>query len=349
MASVDRLGAISDRHAKQRDGIVEQLIKLLLALWGDFGDSRNPDDVTALAAMSATLVSSATSRMRLQARSYNTMVMSELGHKLTLPKQINPYPRSNVSALDVYSRPSNQFIYSLSQRFSVDDAVEAATQRLSDIAEQDVMLAERDEAERIYDATPEIVGYRRVIHPELSRNGSCGLCVVASQRFYKSGELLPLHGGCNCTTMPIVVGDDPGFRLNKDDLDELYRGAGSKFGSDLLNTRVTINEHGELGPVLVKQGDHFRTPEEAGRPAFKKPTSEELRKQNAAALSSASKQLEDATAELADLQKRIPADLDYDRLSPEMTELVDRRTTLTRLTRNLRGYVAMLQATAKSL
>ncbi|WP_243063195.1 hypothetical protein [Humibacter sp. RRB41] len=349
MASTDRLAAISDRHATQRDSIVSQLVKLLLGLWGDFGDSRDPDAVTALAAKSATLVSSATSRMRLQARSYNTTVMRELGGKLTLPPAINPYPRSNVSALDVYSRPSTQFIYALSQGSSVDDAVEAATERLSDIAEQDVMLAERDEATRIYDATPSIVGYRRVIHPELSRNGSCGLCVVASQRFYKSGELMPIHGGDNCTTMPIVAGDDPGFRLNKDDLDELYRGAGSKFGSDLLNTRVTINEHGELGPVLVKHGDHFRTPEEAGRPAFKKPTLEVMRKQNAAALSSASRQLDEATTELADLQKQIPADLDYDRLTPEMTALVDRRTTLTRLTSNLRGYVAMLQATAKSL
>lgn len=349
MASVDRLGAISDRHAKQRDSIVEQLVKLLLALWGDFGDSRNPDAVTALAAKSATLVSSATSRMRLQTRSYTSTVMRELGAKLVLPKAINPYPRSNVSALDVYSRPSGQFIYALSQGSSVDDAAATAKERLSGIAEQDVMLAERDEAARIYDATPAIVGYRRVIHPELSRNGSCGLCVVASQRFYKSGELMSIHGGDNCTTMPIVKGDDPGFRLNKDDLDTLYRAAGSKFGSDLLNTRVTIHEHGELGPVLVKQGDHFRTPEEAGRPAFKKPTPDELRKQNAAALASASKQLKDATAELADLQKRIPAGLDYDRLSPEMTALVDRRATLTRLTSNLRGYVAMLQATAKSL
>lgn len=349
MASVDRLGMISDRHAKQRDSIVAQLLKLLLALWGDFGDSRNPDDVTALAAKSATLVSSATARMRLQARSYNATVMRDLGGRLTLPKQVNPYPRANVSALDVYSRPSNQFIYALSQGASADDAVEAAAERLSGIAEQDVMLAERDEAMRIYDATPTIVGYRRVIHPELSRTGSCGLCVVASQRFYTSGELLPLHGGCNCTTMPIVKGDDPGLRLNKDDLDTLYRAAGSKYNSDLLNTRVTIHEHGELGPVLVKQGDHFRTPEEAGRPAFKKPTLEERRKENVAALASASKQLNKATAELADLQKQIPANLDYDRLTPGMTALVDRRTTLTRLTSNLRGYVAMLQATAKSL
>jgi hypothetical protein len=349
MASVDRLGTISDRHAKQRDSIVAQLVKLLLGLWGDFGDSRDPDAVIALAAKSATLVSAATSRMRLQARSYNATVMRELGSKLTLPKSINPYPRSNVSALEVYSRPSSQFIYALSRGSSVDDAVEVASDRLSGIAEQDVMLAERDEAQRIYDESSTVVGYRRVIHPELSRNGSCGLCLVASQRFYKSGELLPLHGGCNCTTMPIVVGDDPGFHLNKDDLDELYRAAGSKFGSDLLNTRVTIYEHGELGPVLVKQGDHFRTPEEAGRPAFKKPTPEELRKQNEAALSSASKQLTDAAAELDDLQKRIPRGLDYDRLTPEMTALVDRRTTLTRLTRNLRDYVAMLQATSRSL
>ncbi len=349
MVSVDRLGAISDRHAKQRDSIIEKLVALLLGLWGDFGVSRDPDQVTALAARSATVVSAATGRMRLQTRSFQSAVFRELGSKLTLPKQVNPYPRANVAPLEVYSRPSSQFVYALSQGGTVEEAEQAAGGRLEQIATTDVVLADRDETHRIYQAESKIIGFRRVIHPELSRTGTCGLCLVASQRLYHRNDLLDIHDGDNCTQMPVIKGDDPGFRLNQDDLGKLYAAAGSKYNSDLLNTRITIKEHGELGPVLVKKGDHFRTPEEAGRRPYVKPTPVVQRKQAREEIESVTVQIEAAQRELADLQKQIPSDLDYDRLAPEMKAAVDRRTTLTQMTKNLRGYVAMLQATARSL
>jgi hypothetical protein len=348
--TTDRLAAISNRHAQQRDSIVEKLLKLLLGLWGDFTIARDPDQVTALAARSATLVFSATSRMRLQTRSYNASVMRELGQKLTLPSSINPYPRANVSPLAVYSRPAAQFIYELSQGATVDEATETAGGRLGDLVEQDVLLADRDESRRIYDENPVIVGYRRVIHPELAKDGmSCGLCVVASNQWYGSGDLMPIHEHCHCLPMPIVKGDDPGHELNRDDLDKLYAAAGGTFGELLKEVRVSVDEHGELGPVLVRKGDHFRTPEEAGRPAYKKPTVENLRKQNAADLADATTQLDAAVDELAQLQKKIPSGLDYGRLTDDMSALVDRRTTLTQLTKNLRDYIAMLQAAGRSL
>jgi len=348
--TADRLAAISNRHAQQRDSIVEKLLKLLLGLWGDFAVARDPDQVTALAARSATLVSSATSRMRLQTRSYNASVMRELGQKLTLPTSINPYPRANTSPLEVYGRPAHQFIYELSQGATVDDASAAAADRLEDIVQQDLAVVDRDESQRIYEENPVIVGYRRVIHPELAKDGmSCGLCIVASDQWYGSDDLMPIHDHCHCLPMPIVQGDDPGKQLNRDDLDKLYAAAGGTFGEQLKEVRVSVNEHGELGPVLVKKGNHFRTPEEAGRPAYKNPTSENLRQQNAANIAEATKNLDEAAAELEQLQKQIPAGLNYNRLTDDMSALVDRRTTLTQMTKNLRDYIAMLQATGRSL
>jgi hypothetical protein len=287
--------------------------------------------------------------MRLQTRSFQTAVMRELGAELKLPKQTNPYPRANVAPLEVYSRPSAQFVYQLSQGDTVDEAEAAAAERLGQLATADVVLADRDETHSLYAETPAIVGYRRVIHPELSRSGTCGLCIVASDRFYTRGDLMPLHDRCNCIPMPIVKGDDPGKRLNSDDLGRIYAAAGGNFAEQLKFVRVNVDEHGELGPVLVKKGDHFRTPAEAGRPEYVKPTAESKRRQTRDALDSASKQLDDVQRELADLQKQIPSSLDYDRLDPGMQKLVDRRATLTQLTKNLRDYVAMLQATERSL
>jgi len=100
-----------------------------------------------------------------------------------------------------------------------------------------------------------VLGFRRVIRPELSMHGSCGLCVVAATNWYTYERLKPIHHLCKCVTVPVTKDADPGFRWNQEDLrrnlDEIYGGAGgSTYGKDLKRVRVKISEHGELGPVL---------------------------------------------------------------------------------------------------
>jgi hypothetical protein len=94
-------------------------------------------------------------------------------------------------------------------------------------------------------------GTRRVIHPELSKGGTCGLCVAASDRIYHVSELRAVHGRCECTTLPIVGEQDPGHALNDLDLRRLYKHAGGTDAAGLKRTRYKILEHGELGPVLT--------------------------------------------------------------------------------------------------
>ena len=143
---VTRLAALSDQHAKQRESIILQLVKLLLGIWGDIGQSRDADAVAGLAARSAVLVSMATGQTRKLTRSYAQSVLREVSAvPASLPSLVDPYPRSGVSALDVYSRPATQFVYRLSQGATLDEARAIAEERLRSAAEQDVMLAERDE------------------------------------------------------------------------------------------------------------------------------------------------------------------------------------------------------------
>ncbi len=331
-AELQQLGAIADRHANARQSIIVQLIRILLGLWGDFSDARDDAARLAVAAKSASYVASATSRMRLQSRSHLQSVFAALGERPELAKIVDPYPRSGVSALEVYERPGKQFLWELSRGATVDEARGAAEQRLRQLAEDDVLLADRDESQRVFDGNKrKVLGYRRVIHPELSTSGTCGLCLVASQRFYAVEDLLPLHDRCNCTVMPIVKGDDPGFRLNDDDLKTLYAAAGSTSAADLLNTRISIREHGELGPVLVKQGDSFRTAKEAGRPEYVKPTPESIRAANREARTKADAKLTSVDAELA----QIPGDTTDG-------ALIDRRANLTRARNYLRDYIRAL-------
>lgn len=64
-------------------------------------------------------------------------------------------------------------------------------------AEDNLNLAMRDQWEaELRDAPLSVIGYRRIIRPELSRTGTCGLCVVASDQLYTRGDLLPLHARC---------------------------------------------------------------------------------------------------------------------------------------------------------
>ena len=138
-------------------------------------------------------------------------------------------------------------------------------ERMQQLIEDDISQASNDEILRTYRAAPKVTGYRRIIHPELSASGSCGLCIVASTRMYYMEDLAAMHGHCKCTVMPVTKDDDPGFTLSQDDLKKFYRDAGSTSGADLLKTRYRIEMHGELGPRLVREQDNWRGTEDVNR------------------------------------------------------------------------------------
>lgn len=46
--------------------------------------------------------------------------------------------------------------------------------------------------------------YRRVIHPELSKTGSCGLCVVAATNTFTRADLMPMHHNCFPAWVPVM-------------------------------------------------------------------------------------------------------------------------------------------------
>lgn len=187
-----------------------------------------------------------------------------------------------------------------------EEAVAAFEKRLNGIVEADVVIADRDELNRIQDqlevdglteytkdeseqlhddddATElmsreemddwitrfeedygnedkptvngeRVIGWRRVIRPELSMHGTCGLCVVAATQWYSRSNLKAIHHLCKCATLPVTKTADPGLRWNAEDLrrnlDEIYGAGGGTAGKKLKKIRVSVREHGELGPML---------------------------------------------------------------------------------------------------
>lgn len=135
-----------------------------------------------------------------------------------------------------------------------------------DLTEDDLVGPEDEEIDE--DAPddedePDIIGYRRLIHPELSESGTCGLCIAAADRIYRTSELMPIHAHCKCTVGLIITGQaDVGLGLNRAQLRELYTLAGGTGKAKLAKVRYRRNRHGELGPVLGFAQDNFRGPEE---------------------------------------------------------------------------------------
>lgn len=181
-------------------------------------------------------------------------------------------------AADVYRWQQAQFDRSAKQLltavtpapFTLIDPVAAAVERVAKVADLDAQLAVRAQSQAVMTdqhGKGTVTGYRRVIHPEESSGGSCGLCVAASDRLYSAHEPMPVHSRCHCTTLPVVNGQDPGSTLNRADLSRLYKTAGGKHRSKLAGVRYQVDEHGELGPMLNPAGAKVRSARQAGRDA----------------------------------------------------------------------------------
>ncbi|WP_052506277.1 hypothetical protein [Mycolicibacterium llatzerense] len=162
---------------------------------------------------------------------------------------------ADMTTVEVLNRPLRKMRYLESQGATREQALRAGIVRLDSTIDANLMLSQRlAEAEVInaaanLDGSP-VVGMRRIIHPELSLTGTCGLCIAASDRLYTVRELLPMHRLCKCTSAAVTEEFDPADELNAVDLRRLYRDAGGTSRAHLKRTRYKEDEHGELGPTL---------------------------------------------------------------------------------------------------
>ncbi|MEU0078552.1 hypothetical protein ABZY58_11700 [Micromonospora tulbaghiae] len=195
--------------------------------------------------------------------------------------------RGYVNPMVVYGRPADTYRWQVSERSaSPEVAVQRAVLRAQQIAETDIGLAVREQSRKAVVLNRAATGFRRILHPERSKDGfSCGLCVVAADRIYSKAELLPLHPHCHCEVAPILNGVDPGRDLNDRDLKAIYEAAGgTTAGRKLQNqVRVSITEHGELGPILVRSNHNFVDPAEVARRRTRQSESTRRRRSDQAA------------------------------------------------------------------
>ncbi|WP_139244200.1 hypothetical protein [Arthrobacter alpinus] len=219
------------------------------------------DAITAMTNQIVTVVEAAQRQTANVTEAYLQRVASEVFVGSVRPSgPIDPATlRQGVTHAGAYGRLADQYRFQASIGAAPALIKQAVLSRATSMAKTDLDLAFRAQSKNFM-VKNRVDGYRRIIRPERAVSGTCGMCIAASDRMYFRGDLLPIHGGCGCGVLPIKNGKDPGVAVNREDLDRLYDDAGSTAAKDLINTRYVINEHGEIGPVLGREGDSFRGP-----------------------------------------------------------------------------------------
>ena len=201
---------------------------------------------------------------QLQVASLTSVFLAARTGSEPLPVSPSVTSRRGVPPDVVYSRPVIAARTAISQGKPFGAAMDAGFRRLESLAATDVQLAKTFQADRsLQDAG--VTFYRRV--PQGPR--TCALCLIASTRRYRTGNLLDIHPGCNCTVdvLDSDFGEADDFVINEDLLEathakvEEFTGLQDRGGRAVDYRKLLIeHEHGELGPVIAWRGQQFTGP-----------------------------------------------------------------------------------------
>lgn len=185
-------------NAAARQSIADQVLAQVRALIESFTSWYDDLAVRKLAKDITGVVQSGQRVMAAHEDAYMSAVLSAQAGQTVKPvgQVVVDDLRNGVDPVQVYERLGEQFRYSRSIGGDADQALRATLTRASVMTETDVTLAARAQDQKNLEATHLAVAYRRVIHPELAKGGSCGMCIAASDRVYRKGDLLPIHARC---------------------------------------------------------------------------------------------------------------------------------------------------------
>jgi hypothetical protein len=160
----------------------------------------------------------------------------------------------------VYTRPGIEVYTALSNGKSITTAAAAGLTRLQSLVTTDLQMARVRQARTSY-RSANVHFYRRVTRGPRA----CALCLIASTRRYRRGDLMPIHPGCQCGIEEITDKSAP-LVLDQSLLDAVHAAVG-KHAPDLENANaqgyqdlLIVHDHGEIGPVLGWRWQKFTGP-----------------------------------------------------------------------------------------
>lgn len=294
MAANKRIQALVRNYGLQRDAVSTRVASQVVSIWRkvDPYDGRSVQDFTEQASL---FMTAGQQQTVFQATSMQKSAMQLMGitgledFVPNVPDEVRlwssseeyPYAKpvtrrvgSSVSERipveELFNRPAREYRYLKSIGKDDKQSLDSSVNRVKMIVDTNLALAQRDAESQIIREIPrssksksKMLGWRRVIHPERSKSGVCGLCIAAADRIYDVEDLSPIHDHCRCTILPVTTASDPGLSLNEDDFKTLYGPDGKTAAKYLLSLSFKQEHHGELGPILVgTKGEgiiHFST------------------------------------------------------------------------------------------
>lgn len=224
------------QHLDAMNSLVAQAVTQIEAEWallgGDFNDEameRWVRRVTPLALGSQRAAGATTD-------AFLAMLIAEMTGERARPlgldrKMFTDAALRDLPTRDVYRRPILRARYSISKGMTAEQARQAGLDRARTLIETDVRLAQRKVSSEVFSRVPGITGYRRTL-----TNASCPRCRVASEKVYRTGDLMPIHSKCDCGVVPILGNIDPGSEHNA--------------SVTVPEERAPVESNDELGPVF---------------------------------------------------------------------------------------------------
>lgn len=168
------------------------------------------------------------------------------------PEQVTNL-RQNTTMIDAYSRPFHTLWYEQSKGTEFPEALRLGLDRAEHMLSLDIQLARTHASALILQQTDGIQRYQRV----LSGSENCDICSIAAKHIYKTSSLMPIHTKCDCTVAPVIEGKPPlATRINQErdftSPDTETAGPEKKSPTKLADA-IGVEDHGELGPVLVRK------------------------------------------------------------------------------------------------
>lgn len=172
------------------------------------------------ATIAARTVSSAQTQTAALTQTYLVQMVSMMEDKA--PMQVESLDleelRDGVDPVEVYRRPTVEARVAVSRGVPYSQAMQRGLRRATQLADTDVMNAQRYSARKTFSQIPQVVGYRRV-----PNGGACIFCQLASVQRYHIRDLMPIHPSCHCGVAPIVGNRDPGRTINEPLHDKLQK------------------------------------------------------------------------------------------------------------------------------
>lgn len=273
-----------DQYAAQTEELSAQTTAAVLAAFAGL----NPYQAAAVATAAQQAADASDAAQLIAAglaAQYLAMTAGQiLGAPVGVPNLPLPPIRNRVPSPQVFERVAAHYRRQVARGIPHARAWDGAMKYAGLLADTNNRLAQREMSRQVLAYMSRTLGvttYRRVIRPELSRTGTCGLCITASDQVYNVRDLMPLHDRCKCVVLPIIGDDDPGSSLNNLTVGDIRADAGdSSHGWDLKRVRYVVNEHGELGPVLTVKGQRFTSRADLGGDYDPAPVPDAVRDRN---------------------------------------------------------------------